>query len=275
MRVVDETPGGSLDAPVRPSELKVPDSPLVSRIHSSPNVELRQGGLKPSILLMHYTGMASCEKAIDWLSRPESKVSCHYVVDEDGTVTQMVAEAMRAWHAGVSSWRGERDINSASIGIEIHNRGHGDGYSDFPDAQMQAVTALSKEIIERWGIAPEGVLGHSDVAPGRKIDPGEKFDWPGLSAEGIGRWVEPEPPGPLIGTHSRQATAEDVAYVQRLLASYGYGIAVDGDWGEKCRTVISAFQLHFRPQRVDGVIDASTVATLERLIEASDLGAVG
>ncbi|MCH9808018.1 MAG: N-acetylmuramoyl-L-alanine amidase [Alphaproteobacteria bacterium] len=235
-------------------------------------MEPRQGGLKPTILLMHYTGMESCEKAIDWLSRPESKVSCHYVIDTDGTIIQMVGERMRAWHAGVASWRGERDVNSASIGIEIHNPGHGKDYRDFPDRQMQAVSALSKEIIARWGIAPERVLGHSDVAPGRKIDPGERFDWAGLAAAGIGRWVEPEPLGPLIESHSRQPGAGDVAHVQRLLASYGYGVAVDGVWGEACRTVLSAFQLHFRPQHFDGVIDASTVATLERLIDASDLG---
>lgn len=251
--------------------LSEPDSSLVSRLHPSPNIEPRQGGLKPTILLMHYTGMASCEKAVDWLSRPESKVSCHYVIDTDGTIIQMVREDLRAWHAGVSQWKGETDTNSSSIGIEIHNPGHGDDYCDFPDAQMSSVTDLSREIIERWGIAPEGVLGHSDVAPGRKIDPGEKFDWAGLAAAGIGRWVEPEPPGPLIGSHSQQPSDDDIAYVRRLLASYGYGIALDGRLDAEARKVISAFQIHFRPQRVDGVIDASTVATLERLIEASDL----
>lgn len=249
----------------------VPNSQLVGRIHTSPNFEIRSGGVKPSILLLHYTGMPSCERAIDWLSRPESKVSSHYVIDIDGAITQLVAEDMRAWHAGVSKWRGQTDINSASVGIEIHNPGHGEDYCDFPDKQMQAVADLSKEIIARWGIKPEGVLGHSDVAPGRKIDPGERFDWKGLAEVGVGRWIEPEPVGPLIGTHSRQSNPEDIAHVQRLLASYGYGIGIDGRLDAKARDVISAFQLHFRPQRVDGVIDASTLATLERLIDASEL----
>ncbi|MEQ8824910.1 MAG: N-acetylmuramoyl-L-alanine amidase [Filomicrobium sp.] len=250
----------------------VPDSPLVGRIHPSPNFEPRKDGRQPSILLLHYTGMSSCEKAIDWLSRPEAKVSCHYVVDEDGAVTQMVPESERAWHAGVSKWHGVSDVNSMSVGIEIHNPGHGEDYRDFPDAQMQAVTDLSREIVARWEITPENVLGHSDVAPGRKIDPGEKFDWAGLAQAGVGRWVAPEPVGPVIGSHSRQPSNEEIAHVRRLLALYGYGVGLDGPWDDACRTVLAAFQLHFRPQRVDGVIDASTVATLERLIEASDLG---
>jgi len=247
-----------------------PDSPLVGRIHPSLNVEARKHGIKPSILLLHYTGMPSCERAIDWLSRPESKVSSHYVIDVDGAITQLVAEDMRAWHAGISIWRGQTDVNSASIGIEIHNPGHGDDYCDFPDKQMQAVANLSAEILARWGIAPEGVLGHSDVAPGRKIDPGERFDWKGLADGGVGRWVEPEPPGPLIASHSRQPLPADIAQVQRLLAAYGYGIRTDGLLDGTTRDVIRAFQLHFRPQRIDGVIDPSTIATLERLIEASN-----
>ena len=254
----------------RPVGLRAPDSRLVNRVHPAENFEPRRKGVKPSILLMHYTGMPSCEKAIDWLSRRESKVSCHYVIDIEGSVTQMVSEKLRAWHAGVSRWRGERDINSHSIGIEIHNPGHGDDYNEFPDRQMQAVTELSREIIARWGIAQENVLGHSDVSPGRKIDPGEKFDWAGLAAAGVGRWVEPEPLGPLIGTHSRQVTEEAIAHVQRLLAGYGYGVEINGRLDAEGRDVISAFQRHFRPQRVDGVIDASTMATLERLIDASD-----
>lgn len=252
----------------------VPDSRLVDRLHPSPNFEPRRADLRPTILLLHYTGMSSCKAAIDWLSRPVSKVSCHYVVDLDGTITQLVPEQMRAWHAGVARWRGQTDINSMSIGIEIHNPGHGDHYYDFPYLQMQAVTGLSREIVERWGIAPEGVLAHSDVAPERKCDPGEKFDWAGLAAAGVGRWVEPEPIGPLIGTHSRQAGEEEIAKVQQLLASYGYGIEIDGLMSARCREVISAFQRHFRPQRVDGVPDFSTVATLERLIAASDVAPI-
>lgn len=163
--------------------------------------------MKPSLLILHYTGMSSAAKAIDWLARSESGVSCHYVVDEHGHVTQLVPEDSRAWHAGVSYWRGERDINSHSIGIEIHNPGHQHGYPEFPPRQMQAIIALSKDIVRRHHIAPDHILAHSDVAPGRKIDPGEKFNWLLLAKEGIGLWVRPLPvraddPGLGLGTES-------------------------------------------------------------------------
>ena len=252
----------------------VPESKLVSRLHPSANHGPRKNGLTPQILLLHYTGMASCEKAIDWLAHPDSHVSCHYVIDTDGTVTQMVPEALRAWHAGASFWGGETDVNSASIGIEIQNPGHGEDYCDFPDAQMRMVAALSLDIIGRWGIVQEKVLGHSDVAPGRKIDPGERFDWKGLADVGVGRWVEPEAVGPLIASHSQQPSRQVIAHVQSMLKAYGYGIDVTGELDEASRIVIAAFQIHFRPQRVDGVIDASTVATLERLLAASELSLV-
>lgn len=242
------------------------DSPLVHYLHPSPNFEERQGGQRASILLMHYTGMACCTKAIDWLSRPESKVSCHYVVDMDGTIWQMVAEARRAWHAGAGSWQGDCDINSASIGIEIHNPGHDGGYPEFPDAQMRAVEALSRDIIMRHGIRPERVLAHSDIAPGRKTDPGEKFDWARMARAGIAHWVEPEPVS--AASEPPAADAEMITHSQMLLRAYGYGIEVTGMSDSQSRTTVAAFQRHFRPARVDGLIDASTVITLERLTEA-------
>lgn len=148
-----------------------PDSPLVTRVHRACNVEPRRDGTVPTLVILHYTGMSSAEKAIDWLARSESRVSCHYVIDEAGAITQLVPEALRAWHAGVSSWHGETDINSRSIGIEIQNPGHADGYPHFPKAQIEAVIALTREICRRHAIAPAGVLAHSDVAIGRKIDP--------------------------------------------------------------------------------------------------------
>jgi N-acetylmuramoyl-L-alanine amidase len=237
-------------------------------VHASPNFEERRAGAKPTILLLHYTGVATCEKAIDWLSRPESKVSCHYVVNEAGTIWQMVAEDKRAWHAGVGSWQGDDDVNSTSIGIEIQNPGHGGGYPEFPEAQMQAVEALSKDIIARHGIKRERVLGHSDIAPGRKIDPGEKFDWERLAKAGVGHWVEPEPVGPLIAEISDKADWDRIVHAQSLLRSYGYGIEVTGENDKQSRTVVAAFQRHFRPARVHGLIDDSTVITLERLIQA-------
>ena len=167
------------------------DTPLVDALHPSPNVEPRRGGMRPSILLLHYTGLPTVERALEVLSREDCKVSCHYVIDLDGRITQMVAEHLRAWHAGVSSWADESDINSASVGIEIHNVGHNAGYPEFPAAQMRAVLGLAADIVRRHGIRPERVLAHSDVAPGRKIDPGEKFDWALLAGRGIGLWVEP------------------------------------------------------------------------------------
>lgn len=231
----------------------------------SPNIEPRKGVAKPDILLMHYTEMESATKACDWLCDPQSKVSCHYLVDETGGIVQMVDEAMRAWHAGASSWQGETDINSRSVGIEIQNPGPRYGYRAFPDAQMRAVIALSKDIIARHTIRPERVLAHSDVAPGRKIDPGELFDWRLLHEEGIGHWVEPSPMGDGAGLKEGDAGSE-VEKLQQALAGYGYGLPVTGTYDARTKTVVSAFQLHFRQGRVDGIADRSTVETLDRLI---------
>ena len=134
------------------------------------NHEPRKGGKLPDMLLLHYTGMKTAEAAINWLASAESQVSCHYVIDEQGRITQMVSEVERAWHAGVSFWKGERDINSTSVGIEIHNPGHELGYVDFPPAQMDAVMALCKEIVARHNIRPDRIIGHNDIAPGRGDD---------------------------------------------------------------------------------------------------------
>jgi len=230
----------------------------------SPNVEPRRADIKPDILLLHYTGMSSAEKACQWLCDPVSRVSCHYLVDEDGKITQMVGEENRAWHAGESSWHGETDINSFSIGIEIHNPGHSGGYPDFPPAQMDAVLALSKDICSRHGIRPARVLAHSDVAPGRKIDPGEKFDWHMLHKGGVGHWVQPEP---LAGGSFLQLgdQGDPVMALQGLLRLYGYGLELTGVFDPRTKVVVEAFQRHFRPERVDGVADQSTVATLHKL----------
>lgn len=233
----------------------------------SPNIGPRRAAARPEMIILHYTGMGSAERACAWLCDPASGVSCHYLVDEAGRVTQMVDEAMRAWHAGVSSWKGQDDVNSRSIGIEIHNPGHGLGYPDFPEAQMQAVTGLCGAILRRHAIRPEMVLAHSDVAPGRKIDPGEKFDWRGLHRAGIGHWVEPVPleAGPAL----RLGDGGDaVRALQALLAHYGYGIEASGHYDKAMEAVVAAFQRHFRTQRVDGLADRSTLATLDRLVAA-------
>jgi N-acetylmuramoyl-L-alanine amidase len=240
------------------------DTRLVADWRASPNCEPRRNGLRPTILLMHYTGMARADAAIGWLCTPESRVSCHYLVDEEGRITQMVREGERAWHAGEACWMGETDINSASIGIEIHNPGHDAGYPDFPEAQMNSVVALSLDILSRHNIPPRRVLAHSDVAPQRKADPGEKFGWEMLARAGIGHWVSPA----QLAMGSGEETAPDaraVLHVQTLLANYGYDCPVSGAVCHRTANVLKAFQRHFRPALVDGNIDGSTIDTLERL----------
>lgn len=249
--------------------IETPDSPHVNALQPSPNFEPRKPGYRPNLLLLHYTGMHSCQKAIDWLGRPESKVSCHYVVADDGTITQMVAEDMRAWHAGQSYWDGVTDINSCSIGIEIHNPGHTQGYPDFPDTQMDAVMRLSTDIVGRHRIAKGRVLGHSDVAPQRKIDPGEKFDWKGLAAAGVGRWIAPEPIDDGNWSLAPGARSEKIADAQHLLRTYGYGVHVTGILDQPTAFVLRAFQLHWRPTGVDSRLDASTLETLRRLVHTA------
>ncbi|MGE0765069.1 MAG: N-acetylmuramoyl-L-alanine amidase [Hyphomicrobiaceae bacterium] len=241
------------------------DSALVADVHPSPCWEPRRGVGSPDMLLLHYTGMPSCARAIDWLSRPESRVSCHYVIDTDGRITQMVPERVRAWHAGVAVWAGETDINSCSVGFEIHNPGHDYGYPQFPDVQMAAVVALGADVITRWGIRPERVLAHSDVAPSRKPDPGEKFDWRRLWLSGVGHWLPPVSVDQGDPGHPAGARHGDVGLAQALLRSYGYGVEQTGVLDAATGLVLTAFQRHFRPARVDGRLDRSTLATLQRL----------
>jgi N-acetylmuramoyl-L-alanine amidase len=245
-----------------------PDSGIADAVKPAANFEARRGGRAADILLLHYTGMLSCDRAIDWLCRVESRVSCHYVVDVDGRITQLVGEGERAWHAGAGSWGGETDINSRSIGIEIHNPGHELGYPEFPEAQMRAVAMLARDIVRRHQIAPQRVIAHSDIAPERKIDPGEKFDWSWLAREGVGHWVAPEPVDPMDLGLGPNATGAQVAEAQRLLGLYGYGVSVSGRMDERTAIVLRAFQRHFRPARVDGWLDHSTSDTLRRLIAA-------
>ena len=242
-----------------------PDSPLVDIVLASPNHNERRVPGGPDMLLIHYTGMGTGDDAVRWLCDPVSAVSCHYLVHEDGRIVQMVPEARRAWHAGVGNWRGQDDINSRSIGIEIVNLGHAAGYPDFPEAQVRAVAQLCADCAARWAIPPERLLGHSDVAPGRKADPGEKFPWDQLFSAGLGHYVEAAPiaGGRFFGLGDR---GDPVAAYQGLLAAYGYGVPIDGTFGETTRQATIAFQRHFRRACVDGVADASTVETLHRLL---------
>ena len=245
-----------------------PDSFLVTEVVPSPNLDERKDGRRPDMILLHYTGMETGDAALQRLTIAPSKVSSHYVVFEDGRIVQCVPEALRAWHAGVSSWAGESDINSCSIGIEIVNPGHEFGYPDFPLRQIAAVIALCKSIVTRHGpIRADRVLAHSDVAPSRKQDPGEKFPWELLSDSGIGHWVRParlDLTGLKLTLGDR---SEQVAQLQRSLRTYGYGIADSGSYDEATRDVVTAFQRHFRKGRVDGIADPSTLLTLRALIE--------
>jgi N-acetylmuramoyl-L-alanine amidase len=233
----------------------------------SPNFGERAGGRKPDMLILHYTGMATADGALRWLCADESQVSSHYFIHEDGRVLQLVREADRAWHAGKSFWRGETDINSASIGIEVANAGHPGGLPDFTELQVAAIIELCRDCGERWDIAPERVLGHSDIAPIRKVDPGEKFPWSRLHAAGIGHWVEPSP---IMGGRffQRGDSGKPVEALQSMLSIYGYATEINGIYSEKTEGDVAAFQRHFRQERVDGIADFSTIDTLHRLLSS-------
>ncbi|HEV7305056.1 N-acetylmuramoyl-L-alanine amidase [Ensifer sp.] len=236
-----------------------------ARFMPSPNFGDRADSRAPDMIVLHYTGMPTGASALEWLCREESQVSSHYFVHEDGRVDQLVPEVLRAWHAGKSFWKGETDINSCSIGIEIANPGHPGGLPDFPEKQIQAVVELCLDCGQRWSIAPERVLAHSDIAPIRKVDPGEKFPWHVLHRQGVGHWVEPA----QIGGgrfFQRGDRGQPVEAIQSMLSLYGYGIDVNGDFCEKTEGAVAAFQRHFRQQRVDGIADISTLDTLHRLL---------
>jgi N-acetylmuramoyl-L-alanine amidase len=245
-----------------------PDSFIVSAVQPSPNLDERAGGRAPDMILLHYTGMPTGDAALARLTMAASKVSSHYLVFEDGRIVQMVPEAKRAWHAGVSSWAGETDINSRSIGIEVVNPGHEFGYVNFPLRQIAAVISLCKSILTRRGpVSADRILAHSDVAPSRKQDPGEKFPWELLSESGIGHWVRAAPLD-LDGITLRPSDRGDqVTRMQRTLKTYGYGVEDNGHFDDATRDVITAFQRHFRPARVDGIADPSTLLTLRALVE--------
>lgn len=236
-------------------------------VRVSPNFGARADGTRPDMIILHYTGMETGEAAERWLCDPASQVSSHYLVHEDGRIVQMVREGDRAWHAGKSSWRGVTDINSCSIGIEIVNPGHQFGYAEFSPVQMDRVISLCLDISLRHKVPPERVLGHSDVAPGRKVDPGEKFDWRLLASAGLGHFVAPVPilDGRKLAVGE---TGDDVQSLQSMLSLYGYGVDITGVYDERTAVVIAAFQRHFRPVLIDGVADISSRETLQRLVES-------
>ncbi|MBV1701340.1 MAG: N-acetylmuramoyl-L-alanine amidase [Hyphomicrobiales bacterium] len=241
------------------------DSPLALNGPVSPNHGVRFAAVHSIIL--HYTGMETAAGALAWLCNPASEVSSHYFIEEDGTIRQLVPESRRAWHAGNSFWAGETDLNSRSIGIEIVNPGHLTDCPPFAPAQIASVIALCRDIGTRHSIAPQNILAHSDIAPARKRDPGEAFPWGQLHAAGIGHYV---PPAPLQGGGFLQIgdSGEAVEALQKMLALYGYGIIAHGQYDAETEAVVRAFQRHFRPARVDGIADASTLATLHQLLRS-------
>ncbi len=221
----------------------------------SPNFDARPDGQPVDILLLHYTGMVGATAALARLCDVTAKVSAHYCIDEDGTLYRLVPEDNCAWHAGAACWAGAGDINARSIGIELVNPGHEFGYRAFPDAQMETLIELAGGILARHPIPARRVLGHADVAPLRKEDPGELFDWARLAAAGIGLWpgaAEPcDPP--------------DAAETGRQLAAFGYGY-LDHDPDGDPAAVVRAFQRHFRPEAVTGEVDAETAGRLAALL---------
>jgi N-acetylmuramoyl-L-alanine amidase len=264
---IDSKRQRALPIPKGTADMKAftPDSSIASDVIPSANYGDRNKGRLADMIVLHYTGMPDVEGAIAQLCTPGTDVSAHYIVLEDGRIVQCVPEAKRAWHAGVSYWAGEEDINSCSIGVEIVNRGHDWGYPDFPLRQIAAVIALCRGIMLRRNIPSHRVLAHSDIAPARKKDPGEKFPWHSLANSGVGHWVQP---APIVRGDSLKlgAISDDVANMQAAFARYGYGIPTSGKFDGATMEVVAAFQRHFRPARVDGVADHSTMATLHALL---------
>ncbi|MBV8593613.1 MAG: N-acetylmuramoyl-L-alanine amidase [Caulobacteraceae bacterium] len=219
------------------------------------------------MLVLHYTGMTTGPAALERLRDPAAKVSAHYLIEEDGRLFQLVPEERRAWHAGVSSWRGTTDVNGRSIGVELVNPGHEFGYRDFPLAQVETAIRLLDDIRERWTIPDSFILGHSDVAPARKTDPGERFPWRRLWAAGHGLWAEPAPaPGEAMSAGDR---GPGVAVLRGALARLGYGLKSGDAYDDDLRLTVAAFQRHWAPHRVDGVADGETRSRLMAVLETA------
>ena len=223
----------------------------------SPNQDERECPV--DLLILHYTGMQTAQAAIDRLRDPVAQVSSHYVVDEDGTVFRLVPEDRRAWHAGVSHWRGHAALNARSIGIEIVNPGHEFGYRDFPVLQLAAVCDLCLLILARHAIPARNVVAHSDVAPDRKEDPGERFDWRALAENGVGLWPLDSPD---LGTTGAIRDAITLRPIRAALAEIGYRVAPEGALDPALSAVLRAFQRHWRPEAITGQADDGTLVRL-------------
>jgi N-acetylmuramoyl-L-alanine amidase len=232
----------------------------------SPNFDARTA--PPDMVVLHCTGMPTGEEALTRLRDPAAKVSAHYLIEEDGRTFALVPEERRAWHAGVSFWKGERNLNGVSIGVELVNPGHDWGYRAFPEAQITALLELLAGVRDRWEVTDARIIGHSDIAPDRKLDPGELFPWKRLAEAGFGLWAEPPPaPGaPLkLGEDSTAVFA-----LQAGLTRLGYDCAPSGRYDEATALTVTAFQRHWRPDRIDGAADGETRARLIALLRLGE-----
>jgi N-acetylmuramoyl-L-alanine amidase len=242
-----------------------PDSACVAAVLPTPNYGERRGFRQPEYVILHYTGMPTAGAAVALLRDAKSEVSCHYVIEESGRTVQLAPEHSRAWHAGKSSWRGVQDMNSASIGVEICNAGHDGFLPDFPEAQIQSVIALCRDLADRYAIRPEAFLAHSDIAPMRKRDPGEKFPWDKLAQAGVGLWVQADAPSPRPLFVSGEEGVSVLA-LQTMLSLFGYDVGASGVYDRSTIVAVAAFQRHYRQAKVDGLADESTIDVLRRLL---------
>lgn len=248
---------------------------MIVTAHRSPNFNDRKADIE--LLVLHYTGMETGQAALDRMCDPAAEVSAHYMIWEDGRVVQLVGEDKRAWHAGVSSWQGKSDLNSRSIGVEIVNGGHdwplaGGALPPYPQVQIEALIELSRGILQRWNIPQTGIVGHSDIAPARKDDPGEHFPWIQLAEAGVGLWPQQGPSLPPVAEPSligrglgRSDSGAAVARVQGMLAQIGYQIDQTSTYDQGTEAVVRAFQRRFLQDQVTGSADLRTLQIINRV----------
>ena len=237
----------------------------------SPNFNDRKHPV--DMLVLHYTGMGSGDEALARMRDPASEVSAHYMVWEDGRITQLVGADKRAWHAGVSSWQGDDDLNSRSIGVEIVNGGHDVPLPDgtlppYPDAQIEALIALCRHVLTEYAIPPSRIVAHSDIAPARKTDPGEHFPWSRLAKAGIGLWPQAGPENQGDESLLPGDASETVRHAQSSLRTIGYGLEATGIYDDATRLTVTAFQRHWLPDTLTGHGDARTLARLRDVYAA-------
>lgn len=231
---------------------------IIGKKWRSPNYNERRGGAAVKYIILHYTGMKTAEEALERLCDPSSEVSSHYAIEENGKIHTLVPENKRAWHAGLSYWEGETDLNSASIGIELVNPGHEFGYRPFPDRQIAALIKLCRKIMAQHTLGRDCILGHSDIAPARKIDPGHFFPWQILAAAGIGRWPKPKE----IGYQAAEDLIHHPPSIHQLLNGFGYDPQLED------AEVIRAFMRRFHPEKFSTCEDTPEpdIETLARLL---------